>query len=79
MEVIVDELRKTNVNIDVTTLSRYINKILDRHEKLYLEMASHLSPDIYKMNVNNFGRARAYLTLLYQMNISEDGVRCEAV
>ena len=32
----------------------------------------------YEMNVNSFGEAMAYLTLVYQMNISEEGVRREA-
>ena len=31
-----------------------------------------------KMNVNSFGRAMAYLTLVYLMNIYED-TKCEAV
>ena len=47
-------------------------------------MAARLSPEelsnvFVKMNVNSFGRAMAYATLVYQMNISEEGVRREAV
>ena len=85
MEIIVDELRKNNVNIDVTTLSHYINYILDdsSHDKLYDEMANCLSPKelldvFYEMNVNSFGRTMAYLTLVYLTNAPEDDTR-EAV
>ena len=83
MEVIVDELRKNDVNIDKRTLSHNINDILDRQEKLYGEMAERLSPEelvsvFAEMNVNSFGRAMAYLTLVYLTNIPEDAKR-EAV
>ena len=79
MEVIVDELRKNNVDIDVAILSQQVNYVLDRHEKLYGEMAE-LSPEelvsaFAEMNVNSFGRAMAYLTLVYLMNIPEDAKR----
>ena len=83
MEVIVDELRKNNIDIDIPVLSRQINYILDRHEKLYDGMAERLGPKellnvFAEMNVNCFGRAMAYLTLVYLMNIPED-VKREAV
>ena len=43
-------------------------------------MAERLSPEelvsvFAKMNVNSFGRAMAYLTLVYLMNIPEDAKR----
>lgn len=71
------------MDIDKKTLSLHINYILDRHEKMYDEMASRLSPEellgvFNEMNVNSFGRAMAYLTLVYRMDIPE-GVRREAV
>ena len=47
MEVIVDELRKNNVDIDILVLSQRINYALDRHEKLYDEMAERLGPRSY--------------------------------
>ena len=83
MEVILDELRKNNVDIDILLLSQRINYVLDRHEKLYGEMAERLSSEellgvFAEMNVNSFGRAMAYLTLVYLMNIPED-VKREAV
>ena len=43
-EVIVDELRKNDVNIDATTLSHHINDILNRHEELYREVGPKLGP-----------------------------------
>ena len=57
--------------------------MLAHHEKLYGEMAEQLGPDgllnvFAEMNVNSFGRAMAYLTLIYLMDIPED-VKCEAV
>ena len=69
----------------MTTVSHYINYILDDsgHDKLYDEMANCLSPKelldvFYEMNLNSFGRAMAYLTLVYLTNAPEDETR-EAV
>ena len=64
-------------------LSQRINYVLHRHEKLYGEMAEGLSSEkllgvFAEINVNNFGRAMAYLTLVYLMNTPED-VKREAV
>ena len=83
MEVIVDELRKNNVNIDAATLLRHINYVFDGHEGMYNVMVARINPDelldvFHKINVNNFGRAVAHLTLVYLMNIPEDAKR-EAV
>ena len=83
MEVIADELRKSNIDIDMEILLQQINYVLDRHEKLYGEMAGRLGPEELssvsaEMNVNSFGRVMAYLTLVYLMNIPED-VKREAV
>ena len=78
-----DELQRNNVDIDMTILSRQINYVLDRHEKLYGGMAERLGPEellgvFAEMNVNSFGRVMAYLTLVYFMDIPEDTKR-EAV
>ena len=83
MEVIADELRKNNVNIDKKILTNHINDVLDRHKELYDEMVARLRHDelsdiFLKMNVNNLGRAITYLTLVFRMNIPEDARR-EAV
>ena len=78
-----DELRKNGVDVDVQILSSHINYVLARHGQLYDEMAERLDSDgllnvFGEMNVNNFGRAMAYLTLSYMMDIPED-VKREAV
>ena len=83
MEVIVDELRKNNADVDKRILSEHINYVLAHHEKLYGEMAERLGPEellsvFAEMNVNSFGRAMAYLNLVYLMDIPED-VKREAV
>ena len=61
MEVIVDELRKNNVNIDITILSQHIHYVLGVHEDMYTEMANCLNSDellnvFNEMHVNSFGR-----------------------
>ena len=83
MEVILDELRKNDVDVDIQTLLQGINYVLAHHEKLYDEMVERLGPDgllnvFGEMNVTSFGRATAYLTLIYSMDIPED-VKREAV
>ena len=83
MEAIADELWKNNVNIDKKILTDHINDLLDRHGKSYDETAETLVPEellsvFAEMNVNSFGRAMAYLTLVYLMDIPED-VKREAV
>ena len=35
MDVIVDELRKNDVNVDRTILSQHINHILDNYQDMY--------------------------------------------
>ena len=83
MEVIVDELQKNGVDVDVQILSVHINYVLTHHGQLYDEMAERLDSDgllnvFGEMNVNSSGRAMAYLTLVYLMDIPED-VKREAV
>ena len=80
----VDELRKNNVNIDITTLSQHIHYVLDVHKDMYNEMANRLNSNellnvFNEMNVNSFGRVVAYLALVYRMNIPEEDVIREAV
>ena len=71
------------MDIDKKTLSHHINYVLGRHKKLYGEMAERLGPKellgvFAEINVNSFGQAMAYLTLVYLMDIPED-VKHEAV
>ena len=81
MDVIVDELRKNNVNVDRTILSQHIHNILDKYQDMYDEMVGRISANellsVYNgVNVDTVGRVMAYLALVYRMNISrEDTVR----
>ena len=56
--------KKKTINIDTTTLLHHINYI--RGELLDV---------FYKINVNNFRRAMAYLALAYLMKAFEDMTR----
>ena len=83
MEVILDELRKNNVDIDMTTVFYHMHQCLEQYKTMCEEMATRVEavdlPDIFNdMNVNNFGRAMAYLTLVYVLKGSENAT-CEAV
>ncbi len=78
MEVILDELQKNNVDIDMGTLSYYMNYLLDKHESMYQSMVPcslDFATIFYEINVVNFGRAIAYLTLVYLMKLPEDEIR----
>ena len=83
IEVIVDELSKNNVNIDVETLSEHIQYILDNYRDCYNDSVERLTREellldvFHEMNVNSLGRTMAYLTLVYRMShiIKEDTVR----
>ena len=83
MEVIADELQKNGVNVDVDTLSEHIQYILGNYRDCFNESVERLTReelllDVFQeMNVNNFGRAMSYLTLVYRMShiIKEDTVR----
>ena len=81
MEVIVDELQKNNVRIDITTLSIHINEILGRYKDVYNDVVNRLNPEqltdvFHEMSINNIGRVMAYLTLVYCMNMNrEEDVR----
>ena len=83
MEVIADELEKNGVNVDVETLSEHIQYILGNYRDCFNESVERLTReelllDVFQeMNVNNFGRAMSYLTLVYRMShiIKEDTVR----
>ena len=83
MEVIVDELRKNNVNIDIETLAEHVQYILNNYKDCYnysveLLTREELLLDVFhEMNVNSLGRTMAYLTLVYCLShvIKEDTVR----
>ena len=78
MEIILDELQKNNVDIDMRTLSHHVNYLLDKHGDIYQSIVSRC-PDLvtifYEIDVVNFGRAMAYLTLVYLTKVSGDEAR----
>ena len=44
MEVILNELQKNGVDIDMRTLSYYVNFLLERHEAMYNQILPLLWP-----------------------------------
>ena len=83
MDVIVDELKKNNVNVDVETLTEHIQYILNNYRDCFNDSVGRLTREellldvFHEMNVNTLGRAMAYLTFVYRMGhiIKEDTVR----
>ena len=76
MEVIQDELQKNGVPVDIETLSEHIEYILGNYRDSYNEAVNALNSfplniDMFQkvfkeINVDNTGRAMAYLTLVYK-------------
>ena len=87
MEVIADELQKNGVPVDIETLSEHIEYILGNYRDSYNEAVNALNSfplniDMFQkvfkeINVDNTGRAMAYLTLVYRTNhlTNEETVR----
>ena len=73
MDVIADELRKNNVNVDVETLTEHIQYMLDNFNDTYTYVANRFNSDqlvyaFHEICINTVGRAMAYLALVYRMN-----------
>ena len=89
MDIIWDELRSNNIEIDKETLSFHIDACLREHDELYETTIKQIDRDnlpnslcdIYEeMCPNNFGRLIAYLTLVYKVaNSCEEEIVREAV
>ena len=81
MEVIVDELQKNDIRIDMTQLNIHVNRILSIYKTMYDEATSRLNPeqlvDVFHENCfNTVARVMAYLTLVRCMNLTrEEDVR----
>ena len=81
MEVIVDELQKNGIRIDMTLLNIHINRILCVYKAMYDEATSRLKTDqlvdVFHENCfNTVGRVMGYLTLVRCMNLPrEEDVR----
>ena len=74
-------MQNGDVDIDMRTLSYHIQQCLEQYKTMYEKMAIlpvDLVETFNEINVNNFGRAVAYLTLVYLKNIPENEIR-EAV
>ena len=83
MEVILDELQKNNVRIDIETLTEHVEYILENYKDAYTQAVDRMTREellldvFHEMDVNSLGRAMAYLTLIYRTShmIKEDTVR----
>jgi hypothetical protein len=80
MDWILDELQKNNVEIDMKTLSYHINYLIERHNWEYGHMLSYVNRDnipkvFTEISVINFGRAMAYLLIVYLLKESEEVTR----
>ena len=82
MEVIVDELQKNGIRIDMTLLNIHVNRILEMYKAIYDEATSRLKAvdqlvDVFHENCfNTVARVMAYLTLIRCMNLpKEEDVR----
>jgi hypothetical protein len=80
MDYIFDELQRNDIAIDMHTLSHHIKYVTQQHDSVYNDMMVHINRDnisevFGKINVNNFGRAIAYLAVVYLMKESEKVTR----
>ena len=81
MEVIVDELQKDGIRIDMTLLNTHVNRILCVYKAMYDEATSRLKTDqlvdVFHENCfHTVARVMAYLTLIRCMNLPmEEDVR----
>ena len=82
MEVIVDELQKNGILIDMTLLNIHVNRILCVYKSMYDQATSRLKTvdqliDVFHQNCfNTPARVMAYLTLIRYMKLpKEEDVR----
>ena len=81
MEVIVDELQKNGIRIDMTLLNIHVNRILCIYKTMYDEATSRLKADqlvdVFHENCfHTVARVMSYLTLIRCMNLpKEEDVR----
>ena len=80
MDVIVDELRKNDINIDKTTLSYFINKMYYDYQNVYGSFLNKLSyEDLFmvweKTHPETFGHVMAFLTRVHFQNLSDEQKR----
>ena len=81
MEVIVDELQKNGIRIDMTLLNIHVNRILGMYKAIYDAATSRLKADqlvdVFHENCfHTVARVMAYITLIRCMNLpKEEDVR----
>ena len=76
LDIIYDELRRNEVDIDWQTLSFHINTILDEHENLFRGMYISDFEHLYRgICIKNYGRLFAYLNTVSLHCYSEDNIR----
>ena len=80
MDVILDELRENNINIDKTTLSYFINKTYYDYQNVYGSILGKLSyEDLFvvweKTHPETFGHVMAFLTTVHFQNLSDEQKR----
>ena len=77
MDIIWEELKRNNFDIDKDMPSFYISKCFDEQREMYDRLKAQLSPMCFQpvfeeMNVNNFDQNCAYLGLVYRLSDSCD-------
>ena len=75
IDIIFDELKRNEIDIDKQTLSFHINTILNRNRDLYHEMNVDLEQLYREINITNVGRIFAYLTFVSFQRNSEESIR----
>ena len=75
MDIIWEELKRSNIDINKGMQSFYISKCLDEHRETYDSLNDQLSPMCFQAifeetHVNNFGRIMTYLALVYKVSDS---------
>jgi arsenate reductase-like glutaredoxin family protein len=78
IDIIFNELKRNEIDIDKQTLSFHINTMINQHCKLYREMNTHdlnLEQVYREINVTNFGRINTYLAFVCLQNYSEESIR----
>ena len=78
IDIIFNELKRNEIDIDKQNLSFHINTMINQHRELYREMNTHdlnLEQVYREINVTNFGRIITYLAFLCLKNYSEESIR----
>ena len=77
LDIIWEELKRNNIDIDKDMLSFCISKYLHEQREMYDSLNAQLSPICFQpvfeeMHVNNFGRIIAYFAFVYRLSDSCD-------